>query len=95
MSTSKFLKDICRSVGCDGERICQRCGNVDERNWMRLLEGVLSTTNMDEEFDDLDQIEMVMAAEEEYDIEIPDEETDKLKTPRQCLAYLRKRFAYA
>lgn len=39
--------------------------------------------------DSLDIVELVMAMEEEFDIEIPDEEAEKLKTVKDVVAYLQ------
>lgn len=39
--------------------------------------------------DSLDTVELVMAFEEEFDIEIPDEEAEKLQTVGQALEYLK------
>lgn len=38
--------------------------------------------------DSLDIVELVMAMEEEYDIEIPDEDAEKLKTVGDVVGYL-------
>jgi len=38
--------------------------------------------------DSLDIVELVMAMEEEYDIEIPDEDAEKLKTVGDVVTYL-------
>lgn len=38
--------------------------------------------------DSLDIVELVMAMEEEFDIEIPDDEAEKLKTVQDVLSYL-------
>ena len=40
--------------------------------------------------DSLDTVELVMAFEEEFDIEIPDEEAEKIRTVRDVLNYLNK-----
>jgi acyl carrier protein len=40
--------------------------------------------------DSLDTVELVMALEEEFDIEIPDEDAEKLRTVRDALDYLKK-----
>ena len=39
--------------------------------------------------DSLDTVELVMAFEKEFDIDIPDEEAEKLRTVGDALEYLR------
>jgi acyl carrier protein len=39
--------------------------------------------------DSLDQVELVMALEEEFEIEIPDEDAEKMTTVRDAVEYLR------
>jgi len=41
--------------------------------------------------DSLDTVELVMAFEEEFDIEIPDEDAEKLTTVGKAQEYLEKR----
>lgn len=41
--------------------------------------------------DSLDIVELVMAMEEEFDIEIPDEDAEKLKTVNDVTSYLEKK----
>lgn len=41
--------------------------------------------------DSLDIVELVMAMEEEFDIEIPDEEAEKLKTVNDVASYLKEK----
>jgi acyl carrier protein len=41
--------------------------------------------------DSLDTVELVMALEEEFDIEIPDEEAEKLKTVNDVVTYLKSK----
>ena len=43
--------------------------------------------------DSLDTVELVMAFEEEFDIEIPDEDAEKLTTVNSALSYLEERLA--
>ncbi|MCE5393355.1 MAG: acyl carrier protein [Acidithiobacillus sp.] len=38
--------------------------------------------------DSLDQVELVMALEEEFDCEIPDEEAEKISTVQQAIDYV-------
>lgn len=41
--------------------------------------------------DSLDIVELVMAMEEEFDIEIPDEDAEKLKTVQDVMNYLKEK----
>ena len=41
--------------------------------------------------DSLDIVELVMAMEEEFDLEIPDEDAEKLKTVQDVSMYLEKK----
>lgn len=41
--------------------------------------------------DSLDIVELVMAMEEEFDIEIPDEDAEKLRTVNDVVGYLEKK----
>jgi acyl carrier protein len=43
--------------------------------------------------DSLDTVELVMAFEEEFDIEIPDEDAEKLTSVGKAMEYLEKRQA--
>lgn len=43
--------------------------------------------------DSLDTVELVMAFEEEFDIEIPDEDAEKLNTVGEAVSYLEKKLA--
>ncbi len=43
--------------------------------------------------DSLDTVELVMALEEEFDIEIPDEEAEKIQTVGQALDFIKARMA--
>jgi len=40
--------------------------------------------------DSLDTVELVMALEEHFDIEIPDEDAEKIKTVRDAVTYIDK-----
>jgi acyl carrier protein len=48
------------------------------------------TTFEDIEADSLDVVELVMALEEEYDLEIADEEVEKIKTVGDVVSYIEK-----
>ena len=41
--------------------------------------------------DSLDTVELVMAFEEEFGIEIPDEDAEQLQTVGQAIAYMQKK----
>ncbi len=43
--------------------------------------------------DSLDQVELVMALEEEFEVEIPDEEAEKMTTVKDAIEYLRSHVA--
>jgi acyl carrier protein len=43
--------------------------------------------------DSLDIVELVMALEEEFGLDIPDEDADKLKTVGDAMSYLRQNAA--
>lgn len=45
----------------------------------------------DLEADSLDIVELMMALEEEFDIEIPDEEAEKIATVGDAVAYIKER----
>jgi acyl carrier protein len=40
--------------------------------------------------DSLDTVELVMALEEEFDIEIPDEDAEKIQTVRDAVNYIKE-----
>lgn len=40
--------------------------------------------------DSLDTVELVMALEEKFDVEIPDDEAAKIRTVQQALDYIRQ-----
>jgi len=41
--------------------------------------------------DSLDTVELVMAFEEAFDLEIPDEEAEKIRTVQDAIAYVEKK----
>lgn len=40
--------------------------------------------------DSLDTVELIMALEEEFDMEIPDEKAEKIKTVGEAIAYIKE-----
>ena len=40
--------------------------------------------------DSLDQVELIMAMEEEFDISIPDEDAEKISTVKDAIEYINK-----
>ncbi len=40
--------------------------------------------------DSLDTVELIMALEEEFDIEIPDDKAEKIKTVGEAVAYIQE-----
>lgn len=40
--------------------------------------------------DSLDQVELIMAMEEEFDISIPDEDAEKIRTVQDAVSYIKK-----
>jgi acyl carrier protein len=43
--------------------------------------------------DSLDTVELVMALEEEFDQEIPDEDAEKIRTVQDAISYIQERMA--
>ncbi|MEI7482691.1 MAG: acyl carrier protein [Elusimicrobiota bacterium] len=43
--------------------------------------------------DSLDTVELVMALEEEFDVEIPDEDAEKIKTVGEAAAYIKDKLS--
>lgn len=45
--------------------------------------------------DSLDNVEMVMAFETEFELEIPDEDTEKITNMKEAVAYIQQRLVEA
>jgi acyl carrier protein len=43
--------------------------------------------------DSLDQVELIMAMEEEFDVSIPDEDAEKIGTVQDAINYIQKAIA--
>lgn len=41
--------------------------------------------------DSLDQVELIMAFEDEFDVEIPDEDAEKMKSVKDAIEYLNSK----
>lgn len=72
----------------------------------RIKEIMVDTLNLDAEkltpdadlikdldVDSIDVVELVMALEEEFSVEIPDEDVEKMTTLREISAYIEKKAA--
>ena len=74
--------------------------NIEEKVKEIIVEqlGVdASSVNADSSFindfgaDSLDTVELVMAFEEEFDIEIPDEDAEKISTVGKAISYIKEK----
>jgi acyl carrier protein len=79
-----------------GDSVCPRCGSLLMRVYEQL--GVdrernsAQTTFTELGVDSLDTVELVMELEEEFDINIPDDEAEKIQTVADAIrAILRRR----
>ncbi|MFC1838832.1 acyl carrier protein [Thermodesulfobacteriota bacterium] len=55
-------------------------------------EDVVSTASFVDDLgaDSLDQVELIMAMEEEFDVSIPDEDAENIATVKDAIAYVEK-----
>ena len=53
----------------------------------------LETTFEDLEADSLDVVELIMKLEEEFDIEIPDEDAEKIRVVGSAVDYIKEKLA--
>lgn len=70
--------DIAKLKGIVAEKL-----GVDED---KVVEGASFVDDLGA--DSLDQVELIMALEDEFDLEIPDEDAEKLKTVSDALSYI-------
>jgi len=81
MRRLRFMGDIEEKVK---KIICEQL-NVSE-------EDVVITASFVDDLgaDSLDQVELIMAMEEEFDISIPDEDAEKIGTVQDAINYIKK-----
>ena len=102
MSPGKFLR-LTEVWSCEHEEIINKpiLYTMSENNADRVKKIIVSQLNVSEEqvtpeasfiddlgADSLDQVELVMALEEEFDTEIPEEEAEKLQTVGSVVKYV-------
>lgn len=66
-------------------------GIVAEQLGVETDEITLETSFDDLNADSLDVVELIMALEEEFDIEIPDEDAEKIKTVGDAVDYIKEK----
>ncbi|KAJ1725750.1 mitochondrial acyl carrier protein [Coemansia erecta] len=71
------------------ERIFQVLQDFDKVNQEKLTP--VATFTKDLGLDSLDTVEVVMAIEEEFSVEIPDDEADKITTVKEAIDYISHR----
>jgi len=72
------------------ENVPQRVIRVVADQFNRDVDSVKPESNFldDLDGDSLDQVELIMQIEDEFDIEITDESADKIKTVQQAIDYI-------
>lgn len=77
MSTENIEKQVKRLI-------CEQLGTKEKdiKNSSHMIEDLGA--------DSLDTVELIMAIEEEFNIEIPDEEADKIETVSDVISYIQK-----
>lgn len=63
---------------------------IEEQLGIADLEKITMETNLEEDLgaDSLDAVEIIMAIEDEFDLEIPDDVAEELKTVSEIITYL-------
>lgn len=64
---------------------------VDQLSVEDEAEMTMETSFQDLDADSLDVVELIMALEEEFDIEIPDEDAEKLTTVGAAVEYIKEK----
>jgi len=83
LKVQKALQEIMAFAASCTDRLAEQLG-VD-------AEKVVATASFTEDLgaDSLDAVELIMAIEEAFDIEIPDEEAEKMTTPGDCVTAIK------
>lgn len=68
------------------KRVIESCKNQLGVEEEKVIESASFTEDLGA--DSLDTVELVMALEEEFDIEIPDEDAEKITTVKQAIDYI-------
>lgn len=74
---AQAIEERVKSIICDQLGVAEGEVNLDSK----LIEDLGA--------DSLDIVELVMAMEEEFECEIPDEEAEKIRTVNDVIAYLK------
>ncbi|RMG39552.1 MAG: acyl carrier protein [Candidatus Dadabacteria bacterium] len=76
-----------------GEEIAERVKSIIVEQLGVSMEDVKPEASFIEDLgaDSLDIVELIMALEEEYDVEIPDEDAEKIQTVQDVITYVQSR----
>ena len=74
----------------DKEKILEVLGNIIDINKEQLLKTSVDTKLTDLGFTSIQFIQFIVALEEEFEIEIPDDAAEKIKTVRDAVDYIEK-----
>ncbi|CEO88466.1 MAG TPA: acyl carrier protein [Syntrophaceticus sp.] len=78
--------------GLNGHGIFEKVKSIITEQLGVEGEEIAATTSFEElNADSLDIVELIMAFEEEFDLEIPDEEAEKIQTVGEVVDYIRDR----
>ena len=65
--------------------------NIGRMSWMVLEKVKMILSNQfDVEEDSLDVVDMLMSLEDEFDVEIPDEEIERIRTVGELVSYIEE-----